>query len=132
VSVHSAGIQDRDGAAEVLARACRKYPTLQTVFVDRGYEGPWRVRWEQQHACRVQVCRPLQPEQQWHRDDWAPMEPLPRFAVQPKRWVIERSNAWTQRPRRMAKDYDLRVDVSEAWIWFVHAILLLHRLAAIL
>jgi putative transposase len=54
---------------------------------------------------------------------------LPAFQVLPKRWVIERTNAWTDRHRRLAKDQDQRLDVAEAWIWFVHAALLMRRLA---
>ena len=55
---------------------------------------------------------------------------LPAFQVLPKRWVVERTNAWTDRPRRLAKDQDLLPAVAEAWVWFVHASLLMRRIAA--
>jgi len=38
--VHSAGIQDRDGAPDVLKRVAARYPTLRHVFADGGYAGP--------------------------------------------------------------------------------------------
>ena len=51
------------------------------------------------------------------------------FVVLPRRWVVERTNAWTDRCRRLQKDNDRRLDVSTAWVWFAHARLLLRRLA---
>lgn len=38
--VHSAGIQDRDGAPEVLKSIRRSQPKLRHVFADGGYAGP--------------------------------------------------------------------------------------------
>lgn len=49
-----------------------------------------------------------------------------------KRWVVERTNSWTDKSRRLSKEYDRRLDVSEAWIWLTHARLLLRRLAVAL
>ena len=59
--------------------------------------------------------------------------PLPEFAPKtfvplPKRWVIERTNAWNDRPRRLAKDQDRSLASSTAWIWFTEARRLLRRL----
>ena len=38
--VHSAGIQDRDGAPDVPATVAKRYPTLRHLFADGGYAGP--------------------------------------------------------------------------------------------
>ncbi|MDQ3555257.1 MAG: IS5/IS1182 family transposase, partial [Gemmatimonadota bacterium] len=46
----------------------------------------------------------------------------------PKRWVIERTNAWIERPRRMNKDHDRNLEVSTAWIWLTEGRMLLRRL----
>ena len=46
-----------------------------------------------------------------------------------KRWVVERTNGWTDRSRRLSKEYDRRLDVSTAWVWLTHARLLIRRLA---
>ena len=40
VIVHSAGIQDRDGAPYVLASIRKTHPWLRHVFADGGYAGP--------------------------------------------------------------------------------------------
>jgi putative transposase len=34
----------------------------------------------------------------------------------PKRWIVERSIAWTCRNRRLAKDYERKVQTSETLI----------------
>jgi putative transposase len=37
--VHSAGIQDRDGAKPVLAALVARFPGLQLIWADGGYAG---------------------------------------------------------------------------------------------
>ena len=37
--VHGAGVQDRDGAAGLIDRACETYPTLVKLFADGGDAG---------------------------------------------------------------------------------------------
>ena len=81
---HSAGVQDRDGAALVLDRVTRRFPFLERIFADAGYQGP-----------RVAAAAPR------------PVEIIKRtdagFVVQPKRWVIERTFAWACINRRLAE-----------------------------
>jgi transposase len=38
------------------------------------------------------------------------------FKVLPRRWVVERTNAWISAYRRMARDYERLVECSEAMI----------------
>jgi hypothetical protein len=45
------------------------------------------------------------------------------------RWTVERTHAWNDRPRRLAKDHDRRLDVSESRLWFTEGRRLLRRLA---
>ena len=40
IEVHSAGVQDRDGAALVLERITRRFPFIERFFADAGYQGP--------------------------------------------------------------------------------------------
>ena len=40
LEVHSAGIQDRDGAPDVLNAVAARFPMLRHVFADGGYAGP--------------------------------------------------------------------------------------------
>ena len=68
----------------------------------------------------------------WRR--WLPpgVEPpvVPRFAVVPRRWVVERSFAWLGRFRRLSKDYEYLPATSEAVIHLAVIQLLVRRLAA--
>ena len=50
------------------------------------------------------------------------------FAVQPRRWVVERTFAWLMRYRRLVRDYEQWIDVSENMIYLAMGSLLLHRL----
>jgi putative transposase len=51
------------------------------------------------------------------------------FAVQPRRWVVERSFAWLSRNRRLAKDYERMVQTSETLIELAAMRLVLRRVA---
>jgi putative transposase len=131
VRVHSAAIQDRDGADDVLERAKKKYSTLVKLFADAGYAGQCVRRIREKIGLDVEIVR--RSDDRLHGPWQGAQLPLfvavSGFQVLPKRWVVERTHAWTGRPRRMAKDHDQRTDVSEAWIWFTQARLLLGRLA---
>jgi transposase len=50
------------------------------------------------------------------------------FQVQPRRWVVERTFAWLMRYRRLVRDYEQRLDVSEAMIYIALGSSLLQRM----
>lgn len=128
VMVTAASTQDRDAGPLVLDAALERYPTLALVYVDQGYAGRSAAAMRERDV-RVEVVR--RRETVWSSNQLA-LLPLPAagFEILPKRWVIERTNAWNDAPRRMARDYDRRLDVSETWIWITEARLLLRRVAA--
>ena len=39
------------------------------------------------------------------------------FVIQPWRWVVERTNAWLVKSRRLSLDYELLFDTSESFIY---------------
>ena len=51
------------------------------------------------------------------------------FQVLPKRWVIERTNAWISRQRRLARDYERTTASSESFIYATMIRLGLRRLS---
>jgi transposase len=51
------------------------------------------------------------------------------FKVLPRRWVVERTFGWMTRWRRLVRDYESRLDVSEAMIHVAMGSLLLRRTA---
>ena len=51
------------------------------------------------------------------------------FAVQPHRWIIERTFAWLTQNRRLVRDYEERAINSEAMLLIAMSKLMLKRLA---
>ena len=60
------------------------------------------------------------------------MEPPPYpkgFIVLPRRWVVERSFAWTGQNRRLSKDYERVPETGEAFMYAAMMRLMVRRLA---
>ena len=91
---HPADIQDRDGGGPVLAASRHAFPFIAKVFADRGYAGK---RVAGATAIAVEIVR-KNPDQVG-------------FAVQPRRWVVERFFAWIGRNRRLAKDFEAPLEI---------------------
>jgi transposase len=92
--VHAADIQDRDGGALVMATLFGLFPFLSKLYADGGYQGE-----KFQSAVRRALDR-LNVEIV-KRSDTAK-----GFLVLPKRWVVERTLAWLNRCRRLAKNWE--------------------------
>ena len=50
------------------------------------------------------------------------------FAVQPKRWIVERTFGWLNRSRRLSKDFERTTTSSEAFIRVAMIHLMIKRL----
>jgi putative transposase len=132
VVVTVASLQDRDAAQMVAGSAKRKVPTLAKLYVDNGYAGKCQDEIRRTHNLDVEVVRHPGNRNvgQW-TDGQLALFPAPSgFVVLPKRWVVERTNAWNLRPRRLVQDHDRNLAVSTAWIWLAEARMLLRRLTA--
>jgi transposase len=131
VCVHPANIQDRDAGFDVVASAKKKHMSLETLFVDTAYEGTCARRIYTELGLNVEIVRRSDDRAHgvWQGPGLPTHVATRGFQVLPKRWVVERTFAWNDRPRRMAKDFDQRLDVAEAWIWFAQARMLTRRLA---
>jgi len=101
VQVHTADIQDRDGAAPLLISVRSLLPWLRHVFADGGYAGP-KLEGELagNGGWKIEIVR---------RPDEAK-----GFILLPRRWVVERTFALLGRCRRLAKDYEASVTSAEA------------------
>ena len=51
------------------------------------------------------------------------------FHILPRRWVVERTFGWMTRWRRLVRDYEQRIDVSQAMIHIALGSLLIRRIA---
>ena len=114
--VHPANVQDRDGAPTVVTLACASYPTIAHLFADGGYAGE-----KLENALRridgptIQIVK---------RPDEAK-----GFVVVARRWVVERTLAWLNRCRRLAKDWEASVTSAEAWLLIASTRQLVRRIA---
>lgn len=105
VLVHPANIQDRDGVTPVLAQAVSKYPSLRKLYVDGGYTGVCAHSLRTRYKLDVDVVRRPSVAGTWS-DSQLPLfatEARP-FPILPRRWVVERTHSFIERPRRLSKD----------------------------
>ena len=92
--VHTADLQDRDGGVLVMATLFGMFPFLRKLYADGGYQGPAF------QAAVKRVLREVDVEIVKRSDQ------AKGFVVLPKRWIVERSIAWLNRCRRLAKDWE--------------------------
>jgi transposase len=92
--VHAGNVQDRDGGVWVMATLFGLHPFLLKLYADGGYQGPMF------QAGVRRVCRRLKVAIVKRSDQ------TKGFAVLPKRWIVERTIAWLNRCRRLAKDWE--------------------------
>jgi transposase len=116
--VHEASIQDRDGAVPLLASIRNCLPWLRHVFADGAYAG---TKLEDALAAlgrwTIEIVR---------RSDTAR-----GFELLPRRWVVERTLAWLNRNRRLAKDFEASIASATAWLLLASVKLLMRRLARV-
>jgi transposase len=92
--VTAADVQDRDGGILLLSTLFGMFPFLRKLFADSAYEGPLF----QGALAKILPC--LETEIVKRSDQ------IKGFVVLPKRWIVERSIAWLNRCRRLAKDWE--------------------------
>jgi transposase len=51
------------------------------------------------------------------------------FQLLPRRWVVERTFAWLNRNRRLAKDFEASIASAKTWVYIASVQLLIRRLA---
>lgn len=114
--VHTADIQDRDGAVDVLASIRTLCPWLRHLFADGAYAGDkLRDALAALGEWRIEIVK---------RSDAAQ-----GFVVLPRRWVVERTLAWLGRCRRLARDFEATIASATAWVFIAHIRLITRRLA---
>ncbi len=112
VAISRADLHDSHGGVALLKASRRPWPFLARCFADRAYAGE-----------RVGTATPVgillvgaAPSQRG-------------FAVQPRRWVVERTFGWLGRCRRLARDHEATPDSALAFVVLAAAMVLVRRLA---
>lgn len=111
--VSPASLHDSHGGIALLQAAQTTWPGLLRCFADRAYQG---VRVAAQAAPVAVTVVSAAPGQKG-------------FAVQPRRWVVERSFAHAGRCRRLARDYEGTDDAAQGFFTLASAMILVRRIA---
>lgn len=114
VVVHIASIQDPAGAQLALAPLVGRFPRLKRIWADGIYHGSLGAWVNDKLACALEIVRRAAGER--------------GFRVLPKRWVVERTFGWFNRYRRLSKDYEADLRMSEGMVYLASIRLMLRRL----
>lgn len=114
--IHSAAIQDRDGAPLLLADIVRRFPWLRHLFADGGYAGD-------------KLRGAIRCFGKWTIAIIKRSDAAKGFEVLPRRWVVERTFAWLNRNRRLAKDFEQTIASATAWLFIASIQLFTRRIA---
>ena len=114
--VHAADIQDRDGAPLVLSEVTARFPKLRHIFADGGYAGE-------------KLKGALAATGDWTIEIIKRSDTAKGFELLPRRWVVERTLAWLNRNRRLAKDFETTIASATAWLFCASVQLMTRRTA---
>ena len=114
--VHPADIQDRDGAVLVIEAIHQLFPWLRHLFADSVYNGP-------------NLSDALAKFGNWTIEIVKRAADATGFKLLPRRWVVERTLAWLNRNRRLAKDFEASIASAKTWVYIASVQLLIRRLA---
>lgn len=113
--VHAADIQDRDGGVMLMGTLFGLYPFLLKLYADGGYQGPKFQAGLK--AANRQINLEIVRRSDQHK-----------FLVLPKRWIVERTIAWLNRCRRLAKDWECLNRTARIFLRWASIRLMLRRL----
>jgi len=114
LGVHAtpANVQDRAAFADLLTVCDTK--TVTKVWADKGYTGTTPA--EAATAAGIKL------------DIVSGPKPADGFIVQPRRWVVERTNGWINHHRRLVRQYETTLAAHEGFLILSQIGLLLRRL----
>ena len=102
--VVAASVQEREGAEKLFALMDGKYPRLKKVLADQGFNGEefTATRIGKTFGFLLEIVKKVLG--------------VGGFQVLPRRWVVERTFGWLMFNRRLVKDYEVKIEHSEAFI----------------
>ncbi len=119
VPLSAANVQDRDGAVYLLLTVtARGRDQIRKIWADRGYAGDDYRAWAlHEFGIDIEIV------------EQDPELKGTGFHVLPRRWVVERTNAWISRRRRCARDYERLISHHAAMAEIAAIIQMTRRLA---
>ena len=112
VNVTTADISDSAGAQAVLEAIHTRWRWIRHLFADSAYDKRQLLDKAEFLGFTLEIIKRTQTA----------------FVVLPRRWVVERTLGWMTRHRRLVRDYEARLDVSEAMIDIAMGGLMIRRL----
>jgi transposase len=113
--VHAADVQDRDGGVLLMGTIFGLYPLLLKLYADGGYQGSAFQQGVRRVFGQINV-------------EIVKRSDLGKFVLLPKRWIVERTIAWLNRCRRLAKDRECLNKNSLTCLRWASVRLMLRRL----
>lgn len=113
IAVTTANVTDRDGAIEMVRNNKKNLSRVKNSLVDGGYSGePFAEAIKELLGATVEVVKRSE---------------LHKFAVIPKRWVVERSFSWLEKCRRLWKNCERKLNSSLVMVQLAFVGLLVKR-----
>ena len=100
----------------MLAEIVGRFPWLRHVFADGGYAGN-------------KLKDALRRIGKWAIKIIKRSDAAKGFEVLPRRWVVERTLAWLNRNRRLAKDFEQTIASATAWLFIASIQIVIRRVA---
>lgn len=115
VLVHAANLHDGVGSCSIIDACSDICKRLKKILGDEAYSGTFASKVINSGFEFERASRP---------------ESTKGFVPIAKRWVVERSIAWTNFFRRIVKDYEYTTLSSESWLLLANSTIMLQRLYA--
>ena len=111
IKVHAANIHDTVSGGAIFEGALRKYSTITGVCADAGYRKTFE-NFVISLGEKVDISAKIKPKE---------------WKILPKRWIVERTFAWANWSRLLAKDYEIKAVYQENNFMISHLHTLLRR-----
>jgi putative transposase len=112
VNLTTGDIADSTGAQAVMDALRKRWLQINHLFADGAYDRRQMLDKALFLEFIIEIVR----------------RPDKGFTILPRRWVVERTFAWLTRYRRLVRDYEARLDVSEAMIYAAMSSSLVRRI----
>ena len=114
IIIHSADIQDRDGAKDTIEELRYKFPRLVKILADQGYTGELGNWVFKTFNYTLEIVKKV--------------AGIGGFNVLPKRWIVERTFGWLGFQRRLVNDYECNEICSKSFVHLAMIRIMLNRI----